>query len=28
VTTGLTDGLNVELVSGLAAGDIVLIRTK
>lgn len=28
VTTGLTDGLNVEVVSGLAAGDTILIRSK
>jgi hypothetical protein len=28
VTTGLTDGLNVEVVSGLAAGDAILIRSK
>lgn len=27
IVTGLTDGLNVEVISGLEAGDVVLIRS-
>jgi HlyD family secretion protein len=26
VTTGFSDGINVEIVSGLAEGDVVLIE--
>ena len=28
VTTGFTDGVNIEIVEGLSEGDIVLIESK
>ena len=28
VTTGFSDGVNVEILSGLSEGDIVLIESK
>lgn len=28
VTTGFSDGINVEIITGLSEGDIVLIESK
>jgi len=28
VSTGLTDGFNVEVIEGLEAGEVVIIRQK